>query len=87
MNEPEYGYDWALQARSEMKAAITGHNLDILANYQKQGAAWNLSIPTPEHYLPLLYTLGVKNESDKINWFNDKAIMGSLTMTSFVLES
>lgn len=87
MNEPEYGFDWALQAQSEMKAAITGHNLDILANYQKQGAAWNLSIPTPEHYLPLLYTLGVKNESDKINWFNDKAIMGSLTMTSFVLES
>ena len=70
-----------------MKAAISSHNLDILANYQKQGPAWNLSIPTPEHYLPLLYTLGVKKESDKINWFNDKAIMGSLTMTSFVLES
>ena len=86
MNVPEYGYDWAIQANSEMKTAITNHNLDILANYQKQGSAWNLAIPTPEHYLPLLYTLGVKSESDKINWFNDKAIMGSLTMTSFVLE-
>jgi len=87
MNVPEFGFDWAIQANSEMKSAISKHNLDILANYQKQGAAWNLAIPTPEHYLPLLYTLGVKNESDKINWFNDRAIMGSLTMTSFVLES
>ena len=86
MNVPEYGYDWALQANAEMKSAIANQQLDKLSNYSKQGTAWNLAIPTPEHYLPLLYTLGVKSESDKINWFNDKAIMGSLTMTSFVLE-
>jgi 4,5-DOPA dioxygenase extradiol len=87
MSMPEYGYDWAIQANTEMKSAITNHNLDILTNYSKQGPAWNLAIPTPEHYLPLLYTLGVKSEKDNIQWFNDKAIMGSLTMTSFVLES
>jgi len=84
---PEYGYDWAIQANTEMKSAIINHNLDILTNYSKQGPAWNLAIPTPEHYLPLLYTLGVKSEKDNLQWFNDKAIMGSLTMTSFVLES
>jgi len=87
MSMPEYGYDWAIQANTEMKSAITNHNLDILTNYSKQGPAWNLAIPTPEHYLPLLYTLGVKSEKDNIQWFNDKAIVGSLTMTSFVLES
>ena len=84
---PEYGYDWAKQANDEMKAAIANHKLDILSNYQKQGQHWQLSIPTPEHYLPLLYTLGVKSEKDQLSWFNDKAIMGSLTMTSFVLQS
>ena len=87
MSLPEYGFDWTIQANTEMKSAIANHNLDILTNYSKQGAAWNLAIPTPEHYLPLLYTLGVKSEKDNLQWFNDKAIMGSLTMTSFVLES
>lgn len=86
MNVPEYGYDWAIQANTEMKSAILNHQLDKLSTYSKQGTAWNLAIPTPEHYLPMLYTLGIKQESEKINWFNDKAIMGSLTMTSFVLE-
>lgn len=85
MNVPEYGYDWAIQANSEMKKAIENHHLDVLYNYRKQNQTWNLAIPTPEHYLPLLYTLGVKSEKDQLQWFNDKAIMGSLTMTSFIL--
>jgi 4,5-DOPA dioxygenase extradiol len=41
-----------------------------------------LAIPTPEHYLPLLYTLGLKGDKDTVSFFNDKAIAGSLTMTS-----
>jgi 4,5-DOPA dioxygenase extradiol len=85
MNVPEYGYDWAIQANTEMKKAIENHNLDSLYNYRQQNQTWNLAIPTPEHYLPLLYTLGVKSEKDDLQWFNDKAIMGSLTMTSFIV--
>ena len=41
-----------------------------------------LAIPTPEHYLPLMYSLGLKNEQEEVVLFNDKAIGGSLTMTS-----
>jgi 4,5-DOPA dioxygenase extradiol len=41
-----------------------------------------LAIPTPEHYLPLIYTLGLKGKDDAVSFFNDKAIGGSLTMTS-----
>jgi 4,5-DOPA dioxygenase extradiol len=41
-----------------------------------------LAIPTPEHYLPLLYTLGLKGSKDEVPFFNDKVIGGSLTMTS-----
>jgi len=41
-----------------------------------------MAIPTPEHYLPLLYTLGLKNDREEVSLFNDKAIGGSLTMTS-----
>jgi 4,5-DOPA dioxygenase extradiol len=41
-----------------------------------------LAIPTPEHHLPLMYTLGLKGSKDAVSFFNDKAVAGSLTMTS-----
>jgi len=41
-----------------------------------------LSVPTPEHYLPLLYTLALKDEQEKITLFNDKLTMGSISMLS-----
>jgi 4,5-DOPA dioxygenase extradiol len=41
-----------------------------------------LAISTPEHYLPLLYILGIKTGKEDVSFFNDKAVAGSLTMTS-----
>jgi 4,5-DOPA dioxygenase extradiol len=49
------------------------------------GSAAMLAIPTPEHYLPLMYTLGLQNEKEEAMLFNDKAIAGSLTMTSVLI--
>ena len=51
-------------------------------DYSKQGKAFELSIPTPEHYLPLLYVLALQDNKDEIKIFNDKPVAGSLTMTS-----
>ncbi|MEY4279186.1 MAG: hypothetical protein RL377_1190, partial [Bacteroidota bacterium] len=56
-----------------------------LVHYEQLGREAQLAIPTPEHYLPLLYTLGLKEKNEKINFFNDKAVGGSLTMTSVQL--
>jgi 4,5-DOPA dioxygenase extradiol len=53
-----------------------------MINYQSQGKSFNLAIPTPEHYLPLLYALALKEEKDTLKLFNDKPVAGSLTMTS-----
>jgi 4,5-DOPA dioxygenase extradiol len=41
-----------------------------------------LAVPTPDHFLPLLYALALKHEDEEVRFFNDKAVMGSLTMTS-----
>jgi 4,5-DOPA dioxygenase extradiol len=82
INEPGYGYDWALQMNNTFKDLITDGNHRSLINYQSLGKEAMLAIPTPEHYLPLLYTLGLKGSKDSISFFNDKAIGGSLTMTS-----
>jgi 4,5-DOPA dioxygenase extradiol len=82
MNEPDYGYDWALEARAKMNKLILDGNHKELIDFRKQGKAFDLSIPTPEHYLPLIYTLALQDANEPVSLFNDKALMGSLTMTS-----
>lgn len=82
LNTDAYGYDWALEASDKMKKFILSSDHKSLINFRNQGRSFDLSIPTPEHYLPLLYTLALKDEKDEISLFNDKAIAGSLTMTS-----
>lgn len=61
---------------------ILEDNHEALMNYASQGIEFKLSIPTPEHYLPLLYTLGMKDADDEISIFNNNCVGGSLSMTS-----
>jgi 4,5-DOPA dioxygenase extradiol len=76
------GYDWAIEMNDTFKSLISTNNHSALINYEGLGQAAKLSIPTPEHYLPLLYILGLKEEKEKIGFFNDKTLMGSISMTS-----
>ncbi|WP_242920663.1 4,5-DOPA dioxygenase extradiol [Pontibacter liquoris] len=82
INEPEYGYDWAHQMNTTFKDLIRNGHHDKLIKYESLGKDALLSIPTPEHYWPLLYTLGLKGSKDEIAFLNDKVVGGSLTMTS-----
>jgi len=82
MEVPGFGYDWALQMNNTFKNLITAGDHQQLIKYETLGTAAKLAIPTPEHYLPLLYTLGLKGSKDSVSFFNDKAVAGSLTMTS-----
>jgi 4,5-DOPA dioxygenase extradiol len=82
MNVDNYGYDWAIDASTNMKKYIADGDHGKLINYRSQGKAWDLSIPTPDHYLPLLYVLSLQNKNEEATFFNDKALAGSLTMTS-----
>jgi 4,5-DOPA dioxygenase extradiol len=85
INSPNYGYDWAIEANEKMKQFILNNNHKDLIAYTSQGKAFDLAIPSPDHYLPLLYTLALKGENEKVKIFNDKAVMGSLTMTSIAI--
>jgi 4,5-DOPA dioxygenase extradiol len=76
------GYDWALEMDMKFKELIKNKNHQPLINYHNLGSEALLAIPTPEHYLPLMYTLGLQRENEEAVLFNDKAIGGSLTMTS-----
>lgn len=77
-----FGYDWAMEANDKMKKFILNGNHKELINFRSQGKAFDLAIPTPEHYLPLLYTLALQEKNEEVKLFNDKAVAGALTMTS-----
>lgn len=76
------GWDWAIEAREKTNNWILDGNFRNLIEYQKHGTALQAAIPSPDHYLPLIYSLGLKNKSDELSLFNDEIIGGSLSMTS-----
>jgi 4,5-DOPA dioxygenase extradiol len=82
INVENYGYDWALEMNEIFKKKITDGDHQSLIDYTSLSKSAKLAIPTPDHYYPLLYTLGLKSEKDNISFFNDMAVGGSLTMTS-----
>lgn len=86
LNMIDYAYDWAKEASERMKKSILSGDHQTLIHYRNQGKAFDLAIPTPDHYLPLLYILALKDKNEQVSIFNDKAVAGSLTMTSVKID-
>lgn len=80
---PDDAYSWAEEANAIFKECILDENHQDLINYGSLGNAAKLAIPTPEHFLPMLYILGLIQQRDNIDFFNDKTVLGSMSMTSF----
>ena len=83
---PEYGYDWAIDANERMKKYMENDDHNSLINFRSQGTAFTNAIPTPDHYLPLLYTLALKEQNEQVHLFNDRVIGGSLSMVSVLIK-
>jgi len=86
LNGEPFAFDWATEANEKMKSYILNENVQGLIDYDKQGSAFEMAIPTPEHYLPLIYTMALKDKKDSITIFNDQPVGGSLSMTSVKFE-
>jgi 4,5-DOPA dioxygenase extradiol len=86
LNVAGFGFDWALEAREKMNKMIIDGNHQGLVRYQDYGRAFQLAVPSPEHYLPLLYVLAQQQPGDHVSLFNDEAVAGSLTMTSVLID-
>ncbi len=81
-----FAFDWATEANEKMKQYILEDNHKNLIHFKNEGKAFDLAIPTPEHYLPLIYTLALKEKNETVSIFNDKPVGGSLTMTSIKIN-
>jgi 4,5-DOPA dioxygenase extradiol len=82
LKEIGFAFDWAIEANEKMKTHILSGDHQPLIDFKSQGKAFDLAIPTPEHFLPLLYALALQEKDENATLFNDKAIGGALTMTS-----
>ncbi|MFT4522793.1 MAG: 4,5-DOPA dioxygenase extradiol [Bacteroidia bacterium] len=82
LDKEDYGYDWAIEAKTNINTLLKEGNFNGLINYKKQSKAFQLAIPTPDHFLPLIYALGLKGEKENLSLFNDKLMAGSISMTS-----
>lgn len=81
-DKDNYGYEWAIEVKEKVNNYLLDGNFQPLIDFEKQSKAFQLAIPTPEHYLPLIYTLGLKGKTEELSLFNDKLLAGSLSMTS-----
>lgn len=84
MQVPNYGYDWAHEMNHILKEKILTNDFKALLNYSSLGHASTLAIPTPDHYLPLIYSVALRKPTDEVHFFNDQLIAGSLSMTSVI---
>lgn len=81
-NVPNYGYDWAIEMHELMKKKILEGDHHALIHYEGLSKSAMLAIPTPDHYFPLMYILGLQDKNEEPVFFNDKLVAGSLNMTS-----
>jgi 4,5-DOPA dioxygenase extradiol len=80
-NEPR-PYDWASAFDQTVMNCILQKDHAALCDYAKFGQMATLSIPTAEHYLPMLYVLALQETDDHLKFFNEE-VMSSISMRSF----
>lgn len=85
IDELGFGFEWALQMNEVFKKNIEERNHNALIHYDRLGTEAKLAVPTPDHYYPLLYALSLQKKKEDARLFNDKAVGGSVTMTSVVI--
>jgi 4,5-DOPA dioxygenase extradiol len=76
---------WASEFNTLVRRAIEGDDHETLINYERHGEAARLSVPTPEHYLPLLYVLGARQPHDCVSIPVDGIEFGTVSMLSALL--
>jgi 4,5-DOPA dioxygenase extradiol len=87
INKVNYGFDWAVEARTIFNKYLLDENFEALINYEKGPTALKMAVPTPDHFIPLLYSLGLKEKTDRLSLFNDNLVAGSLSMTSVLIQA
>lgn len=77
---------WGTRFDAKIRALIETADYDSVVGYEALGTDAALSVPTVEHFLPLVYVLGVAQPSDRARVFN-AGLRSAVSMTSYVLDA
>jgi len=77
---PQEPYDWAVRFEAQVRQALIAGDRAMLVDYEAQGSDAQLSVPTPEHYLPLLYVLGASERDEPVSFPVEGMDGGSVSM-------
>lgn len=80
-------HPWAVSFEERVRRAITDREFQPLIEYEDFGNEGRLAIPTPDHYLPLLYVLGVARADDDVEFPTGGIDLGSVSMLSVVFTN
>jgi 4,5-DOPA dioxygenase extradiol len=79
-------YDWAERFEDAVRTAIAARDHVSLIHYERYGRDASLAVPTPEHYLPMLYVLAQQGPAETATTSTDDVIMRSISMLSVVVR-
>jgi 4,5-DOPA dioxygenase extradiol len=82
-----FGLDWAIEANESFKKLISQNDFKSLIDYKNYSKALQLSAPTAEHYLPLIYTVALRTKNENVTFFNDALVGGWFSMTSIKIDA
>jgi 4,5-DOPA dioxygenase extradiol len=76
-------FDWAVEFDTWVSEKIAGRDFQSLVTYEKAGESGKLSVPTPDHYIPMLYSLGLAGEKEEIKQAYEEVALGGISMRTF----
>lgn len=79
----EDGFEWAASFDAAIRDRVLSRRDDEVIRYAELGGIARQSVPTPDHFLPLLYVLGASTADEPVQVFNEACVMGSLSMTGY----
>ena len=84
--ESSGGFDWAKAFDEYIQTNVLSRSFDNVVHYHHFGADARFSVPTQDHFAPLLTVLGAIEPDDTIRVLNDACVLGSLSMTSYLFQ-
>ena len=84
MPEP---FEWAVRFEREARGLLLAGEHKPLVEYERLGRAAMLSVPTPDHYLPLLYVIGARQSTEEVGFPVEGVDGGSISMLTVQVGS
>lgn len=78
-------YNWAVEIDEKIKSLLIARDHEPLVDYHRLGRGVSMAVPTSDHYLPMLYILGLQERDDRFAFVHEGIQNGTISMRSFIL--